>query len=221
MSKISEEPVHPNQVDKQWKLKSNNFGNDNTATEVNIQNNSSLEAWTDGSRSLKNQEMGCAAILVDPNNTETKIILKEKPSPSTQISSTRPELWAIYKTIQTLKHQETIKIYTDSQGSIDVITSCLKSTPIRELWKKQNNMIIHQIVETIKTNNIKINLIKVKAHANIELNEGADKCAKEACNQIETRIGQHNITSNILFYKSQQQNIFIEEYPAQYLNKKF
>jgi ribonuclease HI len=90
-------------------------------------------------------------------NAEKVSYLRQVSYP-TQISSTRPELWAIYKTIQTLKYQETIKIYTDSQASIDVITSCLKLTPIREPLKKQNNMIIHQIVETIKTNNIKLNL---------------------------------------------------------------
>jgi ribonuclease HI len=230
LSKISDEKINENHVDRTWRIKQNllvDKDEQTNQTQQQIDTNMLYEAWTDGSAYLETKKMGSATVIVPTtqtnNNTSqtVKQVIKTIPPPSDLFSSTRPELWAIYTTIQTLKHQSNLTIYTDSQSSINAINTGLKSANVRDILKRQNNIILHQIIDLVRSNNINLNLVKVKAHDNIPLNDEADRQAKEACNANNTDIGRRQVSSPYLFYKHQNRCKYIEQYPSQYINHRF
>ena len=134
--------------------------------------NTQLIAWTDGLYTAETGTQGSESIIVDQNNN----ILESKP-PGGNKSSTRPEIWAIYKTIEDVPNEAHISFNTDSQVTIDDFKTVLYSNK-RKSWRKIPRLPNHSMLiaakEIIQQKNLTISFNKVKAHIGIALNELAD-----------------------------------------------
>ncbi|CAG8545758.1 6640_t:CDS:2, partial [Gigaspora rosea] len=70
--------------------------------------------------------------------------------------------------------------------------------------KRSNFLLTEKIIDPIKTNNIALELNKVKAHSNNKWNDLADKLAKKGCEASETiqvELGGSSKFQSVLFCK--------------------
>ena len=136
-----------------------------------------IEIYTDGS-CLKNPGDGGWAAIIKENGNIIKISGTEK-----ETTNNKMELMAPIKALQTIKKNEIVKIYTDSQyvklGITEWIHKWIKNKwqtakkePVKnkDLWLQLYNL----------TQSFKISWIWVKAHAGNTLNEEVDLLAKKA-----------------------------------------
>jgi ribonuclease HI len=97
------------------------------------------------------------------------------------LSSTRPELLAIFTALLTVPINNNTHIYTDSQSSINGINNMLqlKQATERKLFKQNNYFLLYAIVDLVLIKKIKLNLHKVKGHSGCIWNDKADSLAKK------------------------------------------
>ena len=92
---------------------------------------------------------------------------------------------AIFTALLTVPKSRKVKIFTDSQTCIDILHKFQIPYPKftrRKLFKIKNWSIWIKIKEAIQSKELKVKLIKVKAHEGDYFNERADQLAKEALN---------------------------------------
>lgn len=132
--------------------------------------------WTDGSAEPNPGPGGWA--IIDANTKSP--ILTGNADHTTNI---RMEGTAIREAIKyAIDQNESVEIHTDSEFWINVLTKWAPTWE-RNGWKKKTgpikNLDLVQELYKLYTSH-KVKLIWVKGHADIELNELADKTAKEA-----------------------------------------
>jgi len=98
-------------------------------------------------------------------------------------TNNRMEIMAIIEGLSDLHEKTDVKIYTDSQYTIDAMSKWIYGW-MRNNWKTRNDEdvknkdLFQTLFPLIKYH--KVEFIKVKAHCGIELNERCDVLAKEA-----------------------------------------
>lgn len=123
-----------------------------------------IELWTDGSCVPNPGVGGWAAIVIDENDRRTRLFGGEQQS-----TNNRMELTAIIEGLQSLDKPCHVTIFTDSQLTMNCAMGKWKRKTNYDLWMKFNDAAArHQIA-----------FRKVKGHADIELNELADKLAEQ------------------------------------------
>ncbi|KAL2918055.1 hypothetical protein HK105_202469 [Polyrhizophydium stewartii] len=150
-----------------------------------------LLAWTDGS--LEDGEMGSAAVIcLPPHNPDLDTAsladssalpiiaqLQVKPPPGFP-SSTKAEIFAILHTVRHCAPGCHLTVFTDSQAAIDAIKKCTNLVSERNLLKLSCHGMLSVIHEITSMQLIKLDLVKVKGHSGISMNELADSLAKDA-----------------------------------------
>lgn len=132
--------------------------------------------WTDGSAEPNPGPGGWAII-----DAKTKTIVKTgKESFTTNI---RMEGTAIKEAIGlAIKANEPVEIHTDSEFWINVLTKWAPAWAANDWQKKHGEIknldLVKELYELYTSHNVELKW--VKGHANIELNELADKAAKSA-----------------------------------------
>ena len=95
-------------------------------------------------------------------------------------SLTRAELAAIWISLLTVPSDKRVIIYTDSQAAIDGIKEVSNSQVSRISWFNMTNPTLKLLIkDCIISKRLRITLIKVKGHSNDELNDQADRLAKD------------------------------------------
>ena len=173
--KLKQEILTPIQPDKWWV----------NQIETRL-NEPSIDIWTDGSLYANTGDIGASAIFnkrsEDIHVAETIKRLGIKP-PRGNASSTKSELWAILRSLSECGNNVRIRIFTDSQASIDAIYTAIKFTETgnyRGILKLANHEIILAILDQWKRMVITPVLCKVPAHSNWKYNEEADVLAKSS-----------------------------------------
>lgn len=127
-----------------------------------------IEIWVDGACSGNPGPMGAGIIMKHNDRT------KEMSIPLGEGTNNRAELLAVIKALEALKHPEIseVKVFTDSQLVVGIFA---------QNWKARANMdLITQIKELISKCKA-VEFHKVNGHSGVDLNEKADKLAREAC----------------------------------------
>ncbi|RHZ69645.1 hypothetical protein Glove_281g62 [Diversispora epigaea] len=204
----------------------------NVKEKINQSNVNFIEAFTDGScitgkipgnlvgHYTKKTIMGYGIVI---KINQEIITLKEETSG--QPFSTRAELIAIAVLIDTLpKKINRVKINTDSNTVIMVIKGFVELNKRKKKRLYKNTYLLQTIKELIDQKNIKVDLIKVKSHTGIELNELADKLnklAKEGCkNGNPTKINPQGL-KNVKYFNTVNDkpiDLPIQEYMKEYIS---
>jgi ribonuclease HI/exonuclease III len=169
-----------------------------------------LRFFTDGSYisrdRLQKSSLGYGIVQVDAQNS---VIREIKGSMQGWFSSTRPELRAILEAILISPGGSSVLISTDSQVAIDSIYRVLNINKARTWLKTANSSILTAIKEAVNTKGIQLTLLKVKAHSGLEMNDRADKLAKESA--MLGRISKvRGVSSEETVYKPLWQGTSIE-----------
>ncbi|KAL2912531.1 hypothetical protein HK105_207929, partial [Polyrhizophydium stewartii] len=105
--------------------------------------------------------------------------LQVKPPPGFP-SSTKAEIFAILHTVRHCAPGCHLTVFTDSQAAIDAIKKCTNLVSERNLLKLSCHGMLSVIHEITSMQLIKLDLVKVKGHSGISMNELADSLAKDA-----------------------------------------
>src|SRR5581483_11094420 len=169
---------------------------------LQLESLSDLSFYTDGSVQDSNDGfpvMGFSWIL---DGTVHPSPLFFKGSTTLFTSSSKAENFAILTALIVCPESTNIKIYTDSQCTIDSFNRFPSTSPRRKL--KQNNFLIwHAIFHIISSLKLSVQLFKIKAHSGIILNEQADQLAKDACkckDYIKLNYTLPNLPNNLLIW---------------------
>ena len=141
----------------------------------NLINTTTVDIYTDGSLSKwkGKPKMGFGWII----ETEDKTQHQFQGQITQHASSSRAEIMAILTAISTVPHSCTVQIFTDSQVAINSITATINQPTSTTFKKLKNYHLLQQISEIITNKKLTVNLVKVKAHSGIPLNEKADQLA--------------------------------------------
>ncbi|KAL2918553.1 hypothetical protein HK105_201954 [Polyrhizophydium stewartii] len=137
--------------------------------------------------------MGSAAVIcLPPHNPDLDIAsladsstlpiiaqLQVKPPPGFP-SSTKAEIFAILHTVRHCAPGCHLTVFTDSQAAIDAIKKSTNLVSERNLLKLSCHGMLSAIHEITTMQHINIDLVKVKGHSGIPMNELADSLAKDA-----------------------------------------
>ncbi|RIA87503.1 hypothetical protein C1645_740065 [Glomus cerebriforme] len=148
---------------------------------IHHSNNKYLEFYTDGSMKQINniQTMGSAFIQTSDNFDKITFTASSEK----WASPLKAELISIVSVLLILNKNSKVKIFTDCQSIITYFYSHKKEdywSNIRNNFKNNNNLLWTILFDIIITNNIEIELIKVKAHSNDYYNNIVDTLAKRA-----------------------------------------
>src|SRR6185436_12010160 len=137
-----------------------------------------VKVYTDGSleTTLTENIMGFGWVIPEFKNYERLTFrgnIKNFPS------STRAELMAVFTALIVMPTRSKVIIYTDSACAIQNIKIIIKQINTREIWTKNKNPVILQMInDIVKEKRLKIICHKVKAHSGDKYNEIADSLAK-------------------------------------------
>jgi ribonuclease HI len=180
--------------------------------------NQTIEIWTDGSLDPNTKKMGSAALIKGKTSGEPNIIIQSKPPPGLE-SSTKAELWAIYKAMIKCPNNAKIEIMTDSQNAISNIKNVLNNKNPRQIMKYPNYRLLLAIIAKYKEFETPPILTKVKAHAGIENNEIVDQLAKEALQMDGEIIDEDWIKINFPYII--ENNVIHDTYPQRVLQRQW
>ena len=138
--------------------------------------------FTDGSCIGNPGPGGYSAVIIsERKNSTRKINIKGNLSYTT---NNRAELTAVIKSLENVRDNSTVEIYTDSKYIVEVMTRHIHEW-LRNGWRKIsgedviNRDLWQMLIEITREKNLKVDYIKVKAHANCFHNNRADKLAKQ------------------------------------------
>ena len=143
-----------------------------------------IEAYTDGACSGNPGPGGWAAILIAKKNN---VIVKKKElfGNENETTNNRMELTAAIKSLDSLKEESTIKIFTDSKYLIDGTTKWLEKWKENN-WKNSSKKIVKNVDLWMKLDKqIKLHNVTwewIKGHNNHPENERADLLARSSIN---------------------------------------
>ncbi|CAB4437827.1 unnamed protein product [Rhizophagus irregularis] len=117
--------------------------------------------------------MGCAFIISAPIKHNFNCSIEDNPS------SNKAELMAVLLSIMVCSKAANVIIYSDSQWVINIFGNLYYST-INEIEKSKVNYKVLWLClfKIIGINNLKVRLIKVKAHSDCDYNKEVDILAK-------------------------------------------
>ena len=175
-----------------------------------------VEIWTDGSLTRdsspnENHKMGAAATFWCYDQKQDSIKIKIDPY---NASSTKAELIAILKALMKCHPHQKIKIYTDSQASIDSIINFSKTTCTRKLMKFTNYDILYDIKHIFNAFVQTPVFIKVQGHSGLIKNDEVDYLAKEASNLDSMPFKNPNFTNKPFLYNASK---IINVYPNKFI----
>ena len=135
--------------------------------------------YTDGACSGNPGAGGWAAIIIDGDN------IKEITGGKKDTTNNVMELTAVVKALESLDGQYEVDLYTDSGYIFDAITKGWLENWKKNCWISSTNKLVKniEIWEQIDSllNKHKVNMFKVKGHANDEYNNRCDKLARACC----------------------------------------
>lgn len=142
-----------------------------------------VEIWVDGSSSFKNGRWygGCGTILIYKDK------IKEISKGYLDYTNNMCEIKAVILGLQSLKFSCKVRVMSDSQYTLDCVGKWVYTWQ-KNGWRTskgeevKNKDLIIQLYDLIK--NHEVDLVKVKAHVGILLNERADELAKKAMKSI-------------------------------------
>lgn len=142
--------------------------------------------WVDGSSSFKGDRWygGCGVVLVYKDK------FKEISQGFLDYTNNMCEIKSIIIGLQSLKYPCKIKIMSDSSYTLNCVSKWVHSWE-KNGWKtskgepvKNKNLII-QLYNLLKEHEVE--MVKVKAHSGIPLNERADELAKKGMKSVRDR----------------------------------
>lgn len=139
--------------------------------------------YTDGACSGNPGIGGWAAILNYGENQ--KIISGGKEN----TTNNEMEITAILEGLKALKYKCDVEVYSDSAYCVNTINKKWLDKWINNFWilsngeQVKNKELWEQIYELLKKHNVEV--IKVKGHSNVELNNKCDKIAKSEIIKIK------------------------------------
>lgn len=145
-----------------------------------MSNSNSFEIWSDGSCLDNNPKGGPGGYAVVALYGDLQIEISKGFYKTT---NNRMEIMAVLEALSQLQERTEVKVYTDSQYTIDAVTKWVYGWMKRD-WKTRND-------EDVKNKDLfqklyalcrfhKVEFIKVKAHVGVPLNERCDVLAKAA-----------------------------------------
>mgnify|MGYP000560070972 FL=1 len=144
-----------------------------------------VNTYTDGSAKTKQMGSGAVYSYTKMNNETNETMQLSKP-PNTHYSSTTSEQGAILAVVENTPRNLNLKIYTDSQSTINSIETLLNNPTEREILKIKGHATYEAIAANMKQFDTLPQLIKIKAHSGDRLNEKADAVAKRARETVQT-----------------------------------
>lgn len=140
-----------------------------------------ITIYTDGACSGNPGVGGWAAILSYKNRT------KELNGYEKETTNNRMEMFAVIQALRALKEPCECEIFSDSQYVVDAINKNWITSWQQNNWRTASKSDVKNVdlwkallFEMGKHN---VTFVKVKGHANVELNERCDKLAKAAIDQ--------------------------------------
>ncbi|CAG8796051.1 5215_t:CDS:2, partial [Dentiscutata erythropus] len=192
--------------------------------------NNKIETYTDGScikkkipgnligQYKKTVAMGYG-IVIKIEEQDKKEELTFKGITQGPLSSTRAELMAIAVLLDISPRNKTIKIYTDSSAAIAAINGYIDLRKRKKRKSYKNPYILQTIEELIVKKEIKIELVKIKAHTGIKLNEKADQITDSETSQEDQKYRTFKL--KLLIEGLPTKKLMHERYPQMYQNSKY
>lgn len=141
----------------------------------------SVEIYIDGACSGNPGPIGFAAIYQGKNGVLGKSGYDSNP----KCTNNQAELRAAIIGLSALKNPCKVTFYTDSQ----YVTNGYKHS---EEWLtaegRLNRELWMELISAVKNGKHEIRFVKVKGHANVQLNEIADKLAKAKCKEAKHQL---------------------------------
>ena len=207
---------------KQWILNSVNERYFDMLYNIYISNKekSNLSFYIDGSVfNIGSNDVSMGAGIVQIENN--KVVNEYSVGVSLWPSSTHTEISAFLLALLVCPENAKINIYTDSQTTINTYTYLthneMKSITKRNFLKIKNNSLWDVILSTINRFNLKVKLIKVKAHSGNKWNEEADKLAKIGTNKFPISIKFDNFSYQK--FKLMWNNLPVDDHTRSFIKK--
>lgn len=154
-----------------------------------------INIYTDGSFDPKSKKGAWSVVILDHRKIRKFSGIRK------ETTNNRIELEAVIQALKfvTLKNVKKVNIYTDSFYVFDIVKSKKFLVWKKNNWKKKNRKKIKNFQEwkrfikyynLLKSKNIDVNIIKVKAHSQNYYNNLADRIAKNKL--IESRYNNGN-----------------------------
>jgi ribonuclease HI len=173
--------------------------------------------YSDGA--MKNNIGGVGWVEIDSRgNIKDKVSMRVK-NKNMRIETI--ELLAIILIILTIPKSKKVEIMTDSEIVVKnwekYISKGDKVWESRVVWNQNNIYTWAWIKEFIEKTDVKVKLVKVKAHSNNVWNDMADRYAKMATNSVsENNIGMRNVSGKIK-YKLHWKRKLINKAPREFI----